>query len=108
MIKDILKLNKMREVIRLDKKEENEKPVEFLEYWNHLEGGWEKEVAKPDDWDNVMYRETIYGLDYFVCWDNSDGLVYNYRGHLNSGKFQGYGNQKRNIRKNPAACQRIT
>ena len=98
----------MREVIRLDKKEENEKPVEFLEYWADEKQAWRSAESKPSRWDNVMYRETIIGLDYFVCWDNGDRIATNYRGHLNSGKFQGYGNQKRNIRKNPAACQRIT
>ena len=77
----------MREVLRLDNKEENEKPVEFLEYWNRELQKWVKAQDAPNEWNNVMYRETIDGLDHFVCWDNRAFIVANYRGHLNSGKF---------------------
>jgi len=77
----------MREVIRLDKKEENDKPVEFLEFWDDLRQIWRSPIQKPDDWDNVMYRETIGGLDYFVCWSNGVSNVTQYRGHLNNGKY---------------------
>ena len=77
----------MREVLRLDKKEENEKPVEFLEVWNERKQLWDKSAMIPNDFDNVLYRETISGLDYFVCWDNGECEVAQYRGLLNSGKF---------------------
>ena len=77
----------MREVLRLNKKEENEKPVEFLEVWEEVIQIWNSPLLKPNSWDNVMYRETIGGLDYFVCWNNRDSIVKNFRGHLNSGKF---------------------
>jgi len=77
----------MRKVLRLDKKEENEKPVEFLECWDEEKQAWWSPGIKPNGWDNVMYRETIDELDYFVCWNNRASIVYNFRGHLNSGKF---------------------
>ena len=77
----------MRKVLRLDNKEENDKPVEFLESWDELKQIWNSPALKPNSWDNVMYRETINGLDYFVCWGNGASKVIQYRGHLNSGKF---------------------
>ena len=77
----------MRKVLRLEKKEENEKLVEFLEYWSESRKEWGVTLNNPSDWDNVMYRETISGLDYFVCWVNGECEVTQYRGHLNSGKF---------------------
>jgi hypothetical protein len=83
-----LKTSKMREVLRLEKKEENEKPVEFLESWDEVNQKWMSATLRtPSDWDNAMYRETINDLDYFVCWDNGYCEVAQYRGHLNSGKF---------------------
>ena len=77
----------MRKVLRLAKKEENENHVEFLEYWDEEKRMWNSQALKPNSWDNVMYRETISGLDYFVCWGNGKPNVTQYRGHLNSGKF---------------------
>ena len=75
----------MKEVIRLNKKEENEKPVEFKEKNSHK--GWTNASVKPSEWDFIFYRETIDGLDYFIAWDKGDEGVMQYRGHLNSGKY---------------------
>jgi len=77
----------MREVLRLDKKEDNEKPVEFLEVCDEVRRQWIGGECSPNNWDNVMYRETIGDLDYFICWNNGTANVIQYRGHLNSGKF---------------------
>ncbi len=77
----------MKEVLRINKKEENDKPVEFTHYWNDTKKRWIEGVTEPDDFDNVLYRETIDGVDYFVCWNNGLELSLNYKGHLNSGKY---------------------
>jgi len=75
----------MKEVIRLNKKEENEKPVEFLEVL--LNGKWVVAYSFPDSFDYVLYRETIDGLDYFITWNKGHIAIFEYRGHLNSGKY---------------------
>jgi hypothetical protein len=87
MIKDILKLNKMRKVIRLDNKEEKEKPVKLFAFYEPDTDKWRECNDNPSIWDNVFFRETIEGLDYFICWNNGHREVIQYRGHLNSGKF---------------------
>jgi hypothetical protein len=77
----------MKAVLRIIKEENTEKPIEFLEGWSEDLKEWEVVTSTPSQWDNVLYRETIDGLDYFICWDNGGDYVKEYRGHLNSGKY---------------------
>jgi len=77
----------MKKVLRLDKEEKKEKPVEFLQYWDGKEWREVHDTDNPLIWGNVMYRETIAELDYFICWDDGNLEVIQYRGHLNSGKY---------------------
>jgi len=78
----------MKEVLRLSKEEEKkEKPVEFLECWDGRE--W-REVANVNDpviLDNVFFRERIGEFDYFICWNDTDLYISEYKGYLNSGKY---------------------
>lgn len=79
----------MREVIYIEQKKDNDKPVEFThKNLNNNDGGWTITKSRPEHYDNVVYRGFKGGYDYFCCWDNgvmdTIGL---FRGHLNSGKY---------------------
>lgn len=76
----------MREVIRIDKKEENEKPVEFT-HWLDNRDGWSKTMNVPSIFDKVVYLgDCIYDGDMFACYRG--GEINIYKGHLNSGKYE--------------------
>ena len=75
----------MREVIRIDKIEENEKPVEITHYLSSS-NGWETFTDKLDTFDRVVYlgKDDIEG-DVFAIYD--DEYIHFAKGHLNSGKY---------------------
>lgn len=80
----------MKEVIRIDKIEENEKPVEFTKYLSR-DKGW-KDLDKcfrfePSHYEKVLYLgESNIDGDMFACYYS--GRIDIFRGHLNSGKYE--------------------
>ena len=76
----------MREVIRIDKKEENDKPVEFTHYLNEHEG-WEKTTTKPSSFSKIAYLgHCPTDGDMFACYKHD--FINIFKGHLNSGKYE--------------------
>lgn len=80
----------MREVIRIDKKGVNDKPVEFTHYFdeNH---GWvefdEEMHDNPNDIDQIVYLgKCQLDGDMFAAYEEF-GAILIYKGHLNSGKY---------------------
>jgi hypothetical protein len=82
-----------REVIYVQKLEQNEKPVEFTEIFDTGEG-WVKTkrkpqefVKKPRDFKKIVYlgKCTVDG-DMFACYTDT-GCIAITKGYLNSGKY---------------------
>jgi hypothetical protein len=86
----------MREVIRIPKnRNTNKNPINFTHVWDS--GKWvdsDSEYGQtPDAYDNVLFRGSEYGYDYFLAWDDSvklslgESSIGIFRGNLNSGKY---------------------
>lgn len=75
----------MREVIRVNKVEKKEKPVEFTACFSGYEG-WLKSTTNPDEYEKVVYLGncSVDG-DMFACYNGKSIDIY--KGHLNSGKY---------------------
>lgn len=78
----------MKEVIRIDQEEVNDKPVEFTGYLSD-NMGWENYDSdihnSPQCFDKIIYlgRCSVDG-DMFACCNDT---IMIYKGHLNSGKY---------------------
>ena len=75
----------MREVERIDKPCESEKPVEFTDVLNG-DAGWDRATCDPKESERVLYlgRCAIDG-DMFAAY--FEGTIDIYKGHLNSVKY---------------------
>lgn len=74
----------MREVIRIDKQEENDKPVEFT-HMLKTEEGWSECLRQPINFEKVVYLGCCeLDGDMFACYNDYIDI---YKGHLNSGKY---------------------
>lgn len=75
----------MKEVIRIDKKKENDKPVEFTHYFDEDIGCVRTDTAGRG-YDKIIYLgRCSFSGDMFAAYN--DGKIYILKGHLNSGKI---------------------
>ena len=73
------------EVIYIEKRERNEKPVEFTHYLDSKDG-WVETSVTPKGYERVVYLGKCENEgDMFAAYDN--GIIEILKGHLNSGKY---------------------
>jgi hypothetical protein len=74
------------EVIYIEKRERNEKPVEFTLYLS-ASSGWVAYGLGTRDFKRIVYlgKCSVDG-DMFAAYSES-GEIFIYKGHLNSGKY---------------------
>lgn len=76
----------MKEVIYItDKKEPEEKPVEFTHSLSGGEG-WVMCASKPEEYDKIYYLGKCTG-DGDMFSATAAGYIFIFKGHLNSGKY---------------------
>lgn len=75
----------MKEVIRIDGTQQNDKPVEFTHFLD-VEEGWEGANCKPSDFYKVVYLGNC-SLDGDMFAGYKNGAIIIFKGHLNSGNY---------------------
>lgn len=75
----------MKEVIRIDGTQQNDKPVEFTHEFNTDEG-WEVTSILPAQYKKIVYLGKCehYGDMFAAYGDDCIGI---FKGHLNSGNY---------------------